>query len=253
MMQQQKSHSIAVLSGRYPLTTFDSPINHIAYCKQHGYTYIHCHWPSGAINPYMNKMRYVQAYYNHFDYIFWIDDDAFFMDIEKPLDDFIPQDADFLSICSSPDYKDIHTYISSGQFMLRCNDTGRDFIDEIEKTDLNMVKAWWKEELGYFSNGDQDAMVYQILTNPKYSGIHRHHFSKFNSRVEDFLGSQEIFILHFTGRPEIKEKNYKKVQRISGRLPNLLAIEHQKNLNLKQKRPLTIRIISRIKRLLPKV
>ena len=33
-----------------------------------------------------------------------------------------------------------------------------------------MVKDWWKEELGYFSNGDQDAMVYLVGGSENRSG-----------------------------------------------------------------------------------
>lgn len=240
---------IGVISGRYPASTFSSNINHKAYCQKHNYTYINCNWPTGAKNPYMNKMRYVQEYYHLFDYLFWIDDDAFFMDFDRPLTDFSPDQTSFLSICSSPDNKKIHTYISSGQFFLRCNDLGRSFIDNIEKTNLNSVKQWWSDELGYFTNGDQDAMVYLMKTKEIYSNYNRHHFSNFNSRVEDFLKNEKVFILHFTGTIEIKKSNYKKVQMVTGFGPTLLPKEMKANLAYNDTKSLLQKIISRLNKI----
>ena len=51
--------------------------------------------------------------------------------LETPLEDFLPENHSFLSICSSPDYKSIHTFISSGQFFIRCDEIGIFFIDQI--------------------------------------------------------------------------------------------------------------------------
>ena len=217
------SERICVLSGRYPVSVFESYPNHKAYCDRHGYTYISCSWPTGAINPYINKMRYIQAYYHLFDFIFWIDDDAFFIDQSQPLDRHMPQSQNFLSICSSPDFKEIFTFISSGQFMLRCDKTGREFIDSVENTDLSVVKSWWTEEMGYYSNGDQDAMVYLLHTDNKFEGYDRHHYKEFNSRVENLLQGESVFLLHITGTEQRKWETYLRTQKYLNCGPTLLA------------------------------
>ncbi|MCY4046352.1 MAG: hypothetical protein OXE99_14910, partial [Cellvibrionales bacterium] len=214
---------------------------------KHNYTYINCHWPTGATNPYMNKIRYIQAYYHLFDYLFWIDDDAFFMDFDKPLTDFLPDETSFLSICSSPDHKKIHTYISSGQFFLRCDEVGKSFIDSIEKTDLTQVKDWWTEELGFFTNGDQDAMVYLLKTKDLYRHYNLHHFSKFNSRVEDFFNSSPVFILHFTGNMDVKNQNYQKIQQATGFGPSLLADQHKALISYQDPKTFSQKVLSRLK------
>src|SRR5262245_41615734 len=74
---------IAVVSGHYPASSFEAFVNHRAYCSRHGYTYIFANWPTGERNRYLNKIRYIQAYHSLFDYIFWIDDDAFFLDLDR--------------------------------------------------------------------------------------------------------------------------------------------------------------------------
>jgi hypothetical protein len=76
---------VCILSGRFPPTEFLSSWNHRAYANRHGYTYIHCNWPTLAKNRYMTKFCFIQEYVRHFDFIFWIDDDAFFINIERPL------------------------------------------------------------------------------------------------------------------------------------------------------------------------
>lgn len=242
---------IAVISGRYPESTFGSSINHRAYCNQHGYTYIYCNWPTDAKNPYMNKIRYIQEYYEAFDYIFWIDDDAFFMDHSISLENFIPKGSDFISICSSPDFKDVKTFVSSGTFMLKCSELGRYFIDSTYNIDLAMVHDWWPHSLGYFSNGDQDAMIYLMVSDSQFSGFFRHHYSQFNSRVENILNNDPVFVLHFTGTVPVKIANLKRVQLFLGRGRSLLSESIEQTLRISyvdRRRLFLTRLISLLRR-----
>ena len=70
----------AIISGRYPNTSFDSVVNHRIYADRYDLTYIHCNWPTKHKNLYFNKLQYLLEYIDIFDAIFWIDDDAFFID-----------------------------------------------------------------------------------------------------------------------------------------------------------------------------
>jgi len=213
---------IGVVSGRYPASEFDAYVNHRAYCHRHGYTYIYCNWPTGEQNRYMNKLAYVRAYYDLFDYLFWIDDDAFFMDLESGLEAFLPTGEEFLSICQSPTNKAIHTYISSGQFVLRCDEVGRSFIDAVPQVDLAKVRDWWTQELGYFTGGDQDAMVYLLKEDHRFAHYAHHEFRAFNSRYEDLVSGDPVFVLHFTGTVPVKRSNYVLAQKRLARGPSLL-------------------------------
>jgi len=51
----------------------------------------------------------------------------------------------FFSACKSPSFKKLHTFLSSGQFVLKCNETGRGFIDSLFDIDLSVVKDWWSD------------------------------------------------------------------------------------------------------------
>ncbi|WP_338608578.1 hypothetical protein V6617_01385 [Pelagibacterium nitratireducens] len=227
---------ICVVSGRYPATKFESYINHKAYCDRHGYGYVHCNWPTGASVPYFNKIRYLKAYVGYFDYLFWIDDDAFFMDMEKSLDFLWPVSGQFLSICGSPDFKDIRTVVSSGQFLLRCDNVGKCFLDAVENADPAAIAAWWHDGLGFFSNGDQDAMVYVIKTNHRFQGVAIHDYRQFNSRIENLKNGEDLFILHLTGPEATKRAALKRAQALLSRPPSLLPREVEKALGVRRQR-----------------
>lgn len=204
--------TICVLSGHYPASDYLSAENHRIYCSYHGYHYIHCNWPTPAKITFLNKIYFLQHYIGLFDYIFWLDDDAFFLDMEKSLDDFIPANGNIISICRSPSNKILKTLFSSGSFMLDCK-KGENFIDAVINTDLLQVKSWWKPEFGFFTGGDQDIMVYLYLTDPEF----QHKFQlfdhmEFNSRVEDMEAGNKIFLIHITGTNSIKKKIYRKLQ-----------------------------------------
>lgn len=242
----QNKNRIAVLSGRYPQTSFASGINHKAYCRKNNYCYINASWPTGAQNPYYNKLNYIKEYYNYFDYIFWIDDDAFFIDMDFSIEDLIEDDKFFVA-CKSPSNKTLFTFLSSGQFLLRCDEVGKSFIDKVSNTDLQAVKLWWdSDRYGFFSNGDQDAMVYHLITNDnfkkRYSLYEHNHF---NSRIKDLkLDINSVVLLHFTGTLKIKKKHYREAQAILGYGPELVSNLELEALGVKkQSRSFLIRIL----------
>jgi hypothetical protein len=198
------------------------------YCARHGYTYINCNWPTGSDNPYFNKIEFLRHYLDLFDVVFWIDDDAFFLDLDRSLDSILPTGSAFLSICSSPDYKEIHTPISSGQFALTTDERGRAFLDQVVDTDLAAVRRWWTDDLGFFSNGDQDAMFHVLENVERFAGgAVIHPYQAFNSRAENLEGvaPHDVFVLHFTGTGDVKRRNYARVQELLGRDPSLLPAD----------------------------
>ncbi len=215
--------NVAVVSGRYPATEFESAPNHRAYCDAHGYTYVHCNWPTGQQIGYLNKVEYVLYYFDRFDWIFWIDDDAFFVDLDRSLDHLVPPGDKFMSVCSSPSYKDIVTPISSGQFLLRTTDLAHRFLLMVRDADLDVVREWWTDDLGYFTGGDQDAMVYAMRTDQAIGdGIEIFDAATFNSRIDEVVAGQPVFLLHFTGPRWTKRHDAKRAAEVLGRGPELL-------------------------------
>lgn len=207
---------VCIISGRYPATKFNSVVNHRVYADVYGYDYIHCNWPTRNKNLYLNKIDYILEYFENYDYIIWIDDDAFFYDFSLDIMIYKPTGDSFISFCKSPSYKSLKTYLSSGQFILKCSKIAKSFLEKVKKEDLNTVKAWWNKDLGYFTNGDQDAMIYNLLNNENF--IHKctlYNYKKFNSRAENLIDTDvhKPLILHFTGTVSKKYQDYLSIQK----------------------------------------
>ncbi|WP_439151542.1 putative nucleotide-diphospho-sugar transferase [Winogradskyella sp.] len=235
--------SVCIISGRYPETKFKSYINHKVYADYYGYNYVHCNWPTRNTNNYFNKVVYVLSYLNNFEYVIWIDDDAFFFDFETDIMNYAPKDGSFISFCKSPTFKNIKTILSSGQFIVKSNSDSEKFFKDILNTDLKIVKDWWRDELGYFSNGDQDAMVYHLLENINYKNkMDLYDYRYFNSRYENLfdIDKHKPLILHFTGTKKIKEENYLKTQNKLNLHPSLVANSLLKGYNITIKENYTI-------------
>jgi hypothetical protein len=217
--------STCIISGRFPETEFKSYINHKAYADTYGFSYIHCNWPTTLKNNYLNKIEYILAYIDSFDTIVWIDDDAFFFDFEKNILDFAPRGDFFISLCKSPSYKKLKTVFSSGQFIIKSNELSKRFLKEILKTNLQDVKKWWYPELGYFTNGDQDVMIYLLLEDVNYKNKTQiYDYKCFNSRVENIfnIDLHKPLILHFTGHGKAKHRSLNRVQEKLNLHPSLV-------------------------------
>ncbi|MEO1171981.1 MAG: hypothetical protein AAFX94_08000, partial [Myxococcota bacterium] len=221
-VKTDRSAKVAVISGRYPATEFPSPENHRYYCERHRYYYIHCNWPTGARNPYFNKIGFLRAYAELFDFLVWVDDDAFFVDFDRSLDSLLPSQDSFLSICRSPDFKALHTFVSSGSFVLRCDTRGRNFLRQLERVDLDVVQRWWRDDFGFFTHGDQDAFVYLLHSQSEYGAFDHLPYDRFNSRIENVEAGEDVFLLHLTGRPPVKREAHRRAQRYLDRGPALL-------------------------------
>src|SRR5690606_3658672 len=166
-------------------------------------------------NNYLNKIVYVSSYLDVYDTIIWIDDDAFFFDFEKDIMDYAPKNDSFISLCKSPNHKELKTFFSSGQFIVKSNELSKQFFKDVLETELSFVKDWWTDNLGYFTNGDQDIMIYLLLEHEAYKNkMDLYDYKCFNSRCENLFDVEvhKPLILHFTGRGKTKHENILKVQ-----------------------------------------
>lgn len=175
--------------------------NHQAYADQHGYTYIFDIAPTKHAT-YFAKIDKIAKFLEFFDWVFWVDDDAFFTDFNQKLEDVISQypQPDFI-FCKSPINKENWTHISSGNFFIKNSPIAHKFLAELHNVDIERVEKWWDpKRFGVFTRGDQDAIVYLLHMQrpvPEYTILD---FNRFNNRpfhYKDDLG--EHFIVHFTG------------------------------------------------------
>lgn len=198
---------LCIVSGGIP-HRLKSDINHRLYAARHSHEYLHDTGPYAALkNIYFFKLHSVEKALQYHDWVFWIDDDAFFTDFEKNLDDFI-QDVGpdvFLVICKSPvNPQGWSTFLNSGVFFVKnCADSFA-FLNAAKTVPLERVKSWWDEtRLGPYTGTDQDAVTYALHENRSLTKVRLLDYNAFNNRPYHYQAlANEHFIVHFPGVPD---------------------------------------------------
>lgn len=203
---------IGVISGFFPGRRLNSHVNHSAYCRAHGYFYIDASHPGTHPRPYFRKIEVILECLPLFDWVFWLDDDAYFTDFSIPLRSFLePADCEDIIICKSPSTKKVFTKFSCGQFFIRNSPRSFEFLRLVLQADLPMIKsAFWQERHGQFTSSDQDAFVYLTETIPTFGPgfIRIVDHNQFNNRDFEYSSStSEHFLIHFTGHEKTRDKD----------------------------------------------
>ena len=114
--------------------------NHRHYAGRHDYAYefdttVYPDLPS----PHFRKLHSVQHALDGCDWVFWLDDDAYFTNMPVRLEEFLRDIPDevFLVICASPiNLQGGWTFLSSGQFFLRNTLSAREFLHKVMSTPI---------------------------------------------------------------------------------------------------------------------
>jgi hypothetical protein len=155
---------LMIVSGSSRVRTAAS-LNHALYAAEHALPYFFDAGPSKVDRIYFHKLHVIRRYLPLADWLFWIDDDAFFTDFRVDLRQVLADAGEAeLVFCKSPvNPRGGWTWMSSGQFFIRNSPDMAALLDAVLETDLATAKAWWDPETyGLFTNGDQDAFVYQL-------------------------------------------------------------------------------------------
>jgi hypothetical protein len=195
---------ILVLSSHTrPNTT--APINHALYCKKYGYDYLFDATPYSLKSPVDQKIHSALNALKRStcDWIFWIDDDAYFVDFDIPLDRFLPADpaVDFI-FCKSPvNPQGLWTMINAGIYFVRNSPSAIALLSDVLAVDRKAVQAAWNPEMygHYVSPGSDQARFTHLFVTRDMIGksVQILDFSAFNSRVYHFHKSyDEHFICH---------------------------------------------------------
>lgn len=199
-----KKRSIGIVSYCNFVRTYAS-VNHQFYSENHGYTYIYDISPTRN-DVFKNKIEKILKLIDLFDWVFWIDDDAFFTKYSTPLTPFIdnsPPKAELI-FCTSPVNEGKKTYLSSGNFFLKSTKHVKEFLQACLDADLENTRYRWDDEkFGHFTNGDQDIMVDLLMNDARFNSRSFHAilpFGYFNTRPFHFEKNyDEHFLVHFTG------------------------------------------------------
>jgi hypothetical protein len=176
-------------------------LNHRIYADRHGLDCLFDTTPSPIPTALDQKIAAVRRALPLFEWVFWIDDDAFFTNLEVDVRAFVTDEVD-LVICRSPiNPEGGWTFVSFGQFLVRRTAAMLELFEAVVATDLEQVRGWWDHErYGLFTNTDQDALVFQLARTdtPWADRWRRLDWTAFNSRPYHYEQSLDEHVLcHF--------------------------------------------------------
>ena len=186
------------------------------YAKRNGYEFVFEQSRFSINDPFFNKIPLIKKYINDYDYILWMDDDAFFNRFDVRIEDIINKydPVGEYSLMVSRSGHEIATqlykeYVNAGIFLINCkNENIMSLLDEWYKTNYysNM----------YFSHvdcyGEQGMLCWKYLVNG---------FFRKNVRVLPYesgmnvsctwakkrsMNFNDVFIAHFPGMSKDKTK-----------------------------------------------
>lgn len=200
-----------ILSGS-TIKRFESEANHRTYAEKHGYKYFFDAKQRELISVYDHKMYAILEQPVDDSWCFWMDDDAFFMQMDVPLEGLIndvPAETNMIFASSPINPNGGWTYLSSGNFFFKRTQAVHDFFASALELNLGLVRGWWNEEkFGMFTNGDQDKIVFQLEHQTEMrDSTQILPYSTFNLRPYHFSeSSDEHFLVHFAtpGIPKAK-------------------------------------------------
>lgn len=189
-----------------------APLNHRIYAEHVGLPCVFDLSPSTVDRIYLHKVEALLRLLPRAEWLFWIDDDAFFTDFRVDLRRFLDGTGDHdLVFCRSPvNPEGGWTWMSTGQFFIRRCDAAFQLLEAVAAADLDEVRAWWDPAAyGLFTNGDQDALVHRLMGPDADRWRDRYlrlPSEAFNSRPYHYERRlDEHFLCHFAvpgGRPK---------------------------------------------------
>jgi len=184
-------------------TRFESEANHRSYAAVHGYGYEFDSKPRQLKSPYDHKMYAILDQPIDNEWCFWVDDDAFFMQLDIPLESFLTNVArrtEMIFPKSPVNPLGGWTSLSSGNFFFKRTQAVHDFFENALSLDLVMIQKWWDtDKYGMFTKGDQDKIVYARAHSLRIRRATRIiPYSTFNFRPYHFdKTADEHFLVHF--------------------------------------------------------
>ncbi len=200
--------NICIVSGGDHIR-YKSFVNHKVFALMSGCDYRLEVGPLPDVgNKYFFKVKAVLDILPRYDWVVWIDDDAFVTDFSRPsfFTDLAQQaddNGDFFIVADGPRLSNgAWTKINSGVFLIKNEERSLNLLTVVLNSDLSEIERWWDEdEYGQFSGGDQDAFVYGLQVARAFSqGVHIVPQKVMNARPWQYEQSvEDCLIVHFPG------------------------------------------------------
>ncbi len=146
---------------------YDAHINHQKYAEAQGINY-KFHKSDNLPNPFFTKCYAIlDSFSKGYEYVLWIDDDAFFIDLNWDCTSIFKQyDKDVIVTQGRTNKKSGITLFNNGVMFIRKTPNMVDLFTSIPKTPWEEMEANWKSNWGPCQGNDQPRMIY--LTQTKY-------------------------------------------------------------------------------------
>ena len=209
-----------ILSGHYPISNWQAQTNHHLTATQAGIDYRHMSHCTYATSPYMHKIAWVKEVLGMYEFVFWIDDDSYFMGAER--EDFELLSADKLGFFLSgrqANQEGSRPPINSCFFGLRNSPESFELLNAVESLSAEEVEKLWDSQDGKQYGGDQDRL-WLVLKRQFGSELESGRYSlvkgvEFNGRFNDYSALPNADwpkILHLTGRNDLKWQKLRKLE-----------------------------------------
>lgn len=189
-----------------------SYVNHSIYAQVHGLDYrLECAVTPGVTNKFFYKTLTVKRVLPRYDWVVWIDDDAYITDFER--DAFrehilaAEEAGQFMVIAEGPlEPNGMFTAVNAGVFAVKNCPESFELLDAMSTENVAKAEAWWRpEEHGTFTGADQEIIPWWIETTGRTDQVRIVEHRSFNSRGHYYENSlSDAFLMHFCGYPDKK-------------------------------------------------
>lgn len=200
--------NICVVSGGDEIR-LRSYINQYIYCREHYLDYrLECGLDTEIRTKFDYKTSIVRRLLRSYDWLVWVDNDAYFTDFDsnniRTLIEDAEREGNFLVIAEGArEPTGFWSRINTGVFAIKNCPEGELLLLSMHQTPIAKVEKWWSAERdGFFTRGDQDQMWYILNTSGLVEKTTILPHRQLNSRKHHYVASpKDAFIVHFCRCP----------------------------------------------------
>jgi hypothetical protein len=201
-----RSLDLAIVSGGWPLR-YRSGANHALYADVMGLIHhLDNTYYKRLQTPSFHKLAAILRVLDRHDWVMWMDDDAFFMDFEQDVRQFVewvPADTIFVACRSPVTATGDWTFLNAGVFFVRNCDQGRRLLEQAFSTPrADVIAAWRPQVYGFLTSGDQANLIHVLHRDYLTTHIILHDWSAFNARPHHWprgAPANTYPVVHFAG------------------------------------------------------
>jgi hypothetical protein len=201
--------TICLVSGADELR-LRSYVNHTIYARLHDLDYrLECGLDEGVRTPFFYKTSIIKRVLPRYDWIVWLDDDAYVTDFSRDGFRALVEEAESaghsIVVAEGPmEPNGFWSVVNTGVMCLKNTSEVFDLLEHMDDKHVDLARDWWREERhGTFTGGDQDVFVWWMETTRRREKVRIVDHRDLNSRGHYYDHSlSDAFVMHFCGYPD---------------------------------------------------